>query len=71
MVGADITEVRDNKPHHGRDGTFIHVSNGQLMTVYGDDNPDSSNNQPALVGIEIEGTPRRVSARSIWIKKLN
>ena len=38
-----------------RGGTFIRVINGQLMAVYVDDNPDSSNNKPGLVGIEIEG----------------
>jgi len=54
-----------------RGGTFIHVINGQLMAVYVDDNPDSSNNKPGLVGIEIEGTPTKVSVRNIWIKKLN
>jgi len=54
-----------------RGGTFIHVINGQLMAVFVDDNPDSSNNKPGLVGIEIEGTPTKVSVRNIWIKKLN
>jgi hypothetical protein len=54
-----------------RGGTFIHVINGQLMAVYVDDDPDSSNNKPGLVGIEIEGTPTKVSVRNIWIKKLN
>jgi hypothetical protein len=41
------------------------------MAVYVDDNPDSSNNKSGLVGIEIEGTPTKVSVRNIWIKKLN
>ncbi len=54
-----------------RGGTFIHVINGQLMAVYVDDDPDSSNNKPGLVGIEIEGMPTKVSVRNIWIKKLN
>jgi len=44
---------------------------GALLSVYVDDNPDSSNNKPGLVGIEIEGTPTKVSVRNIWIKKLN
>jgi hypothetical protein len=54
-----------------RGGTFIHVINGQLMAVYVDDNPESSNNKPGLIGIEIEGTPTKVSVRNIWVKKLN
>lgn len=57
-----------------RGGTFIHVINGQLMAVYVDDDPASSNNQSGLVGVEIEGYPHdqpmRVSVRNIWVKKL-
>jgi hypothetical protein len=57
-----------------RGGTFIHVINGQLMAVYVDDDPKSSNNQSGLIGIEIEGYPHdqsmKVSVRNIWIKKL-
>ena len=40
------------------------------MAVYVDDDPASSNNQPGLVGIEIEGAPSKVSVRNVWIKKL-
>ena len=54
-----------------RGGTFIHVINGQLMAVYIDDDPSSSNNQPGIIGIEIEGTPCKVSVRNIWLKKLS
>lgn len=50
--------------------TFIHVINGQLMAVYVDDDTDSANNKLGMVGIEIEGTPTKVSVRNIWIKKL-
>jgi len=53
-----------------RGGTFIHVVNGQLMAVYVDDDAESSNNKPGMVGIEIEGTPTKISVRNIWIKKL-
>jgi Domain of Unknown Function (DUF1080) len=53
-----------------RGGTFIHVLNGQLMAVYVDDDPASSNNQTGKIGIEIEGTPCKVLVRNIWIKKL-
>lgn len=53
-----------------RGGTFIHIMNGQLMAVYVDDDPTSSNNQSGLIGIELEQVPSRVSVRNIWIKKL-
>lgn len=53
-----------------RGGTFIHVINGQLMAVYVDDDPTSSNNQTGMIGIEIEGVPSKVSVRNVWIKKL-
>ncbi len=53
-----------------RGGTFIHILNGQLMAVYVDDDPASSNNQSGHIGIEIESSPSRVSVRNVWIKKL-
>ena len=53
-----------------RGGTFIHILNGQLMAVMVDDDPESSNNQSGLFGIEIEATTK-VSVRNIWLKKLN
>jgi hypothetical protein len=53
-----------------RGGTFIHIVNGQLMAVMVDDDPDSSNNQPGIFGIEIEATTK-VFVRNIWLKKLN
>jgi Domain of Unknown Function (DUF1080) len=53
-----------------RGGTFIQIVNGQLMAVMVDDDPDSSNNQSGLFGIEIEATTK-VSVRNIWLKKLN
>ena len=51
-----------------RGGTFIQIVNGQLMAVMVDDDPNSSNNQPGLFGIEIEATTK-VSVRNIWVKK--
>ena len=53
-----------------RGGTFIHILNGQLMAVYVDDDPASSNNQSGLIGIEIESSPSKVSVRNVWDKKL-
>jgi hypothetical protein len=54
-----------------RGGTMIHILNGQVMSVLIDDDPASSNNQPGKIGIELEGTPAKVSVRNIWIKKIN
>jgi hypothetical protein len=44
-----------------RGGTFIHIVNGQLMAVMVDDDPESSNNQAGLFGIEIEATTKEAS----------
>ena len=52
-----------------RGGTFLHIVNGQLMSAMVDDDPDSSNNQSGLFGIEIEATTK-VFVRDIWVKKL-
>lgn len=54
-----------------RGGTFIHVINGQLMTVLVDDDPQSSNNVPGMIGIEIEGAPSKVSVRNLWLKRFS
>jgi hypothetical protein len=53
-----------------RGGTFLHIVNGQLMAAMVDDDPQSSNNQAGLFGIEIESTTR-VSVRSFWVKKVH
>ncbi len=53
-----------------RGGTFLHIVNGQLMAVMVDDDPESSNNQSGIFGIEIEATTK-VSVRNIWLKKIN
>ncbi len=53
-----------------RGGTLIHILNGQLMAVMVDDDPESSNNQSGLFGVEIEATTK-VSVRNIWVRKLN
>lgn len=54
-----------------RGGTFVHILNGQLMTVLVDDDAKDSNNQSGYVGIKIEGFPSKVSVRNVWIRKLN
>ena len=53
-----------------RGGTFLHIINGQLMSVMIDDDPTSSNNWSGQIGIEIEATTK-VSVRNLWLKKLN
>jgi hypothetical protein len=53
-----------------RGGVFLHIINGQLMAVLIDDDPASTNQLPGLFGIEIENVTK-VSARNIWVRKLN
>lgn len=53
-----------------RGGTIIQIVNGQLMSVLVDDNPNDSNNESGMIGIEIESAPCKVAVRSIWIRKL-
>lgn len=54
-----------------RGGVMMHIINGQLMAVFIDDNPDSANNQPGLIGFEIESQPCKVSVRNIWMRKFD
>jgi hypothetical protein len=54
-----------------RGGTFIHLLNGQLMAVLVDDDASDVNNQPGIIGIEIESAPCKVSVRNVWVKKFN
>ncbi len=53
-----------------RGGTMLHIVNGQLMVVEVDDDPASTNNVSGLIGIELESTPCQVSARNIWLRKI-
>ncbi|WP_263379714.1 3-keto-disaccharide hydrolase [Granulicella paludicola] len=53
-----------------RGGVFLHILNGQLMAVYLDDDPTSSNNGTGLIGIELEGQPSKVSVREVWLRRL-
>jgi hypothetical protein len=54
-----------------RGGVIMHILNGQLMAVLVDDDPASSNNVSGLFGLQIEGTPCKVSFRNLWLKKIN
>lgn len=54
-----------------RNGTFLHILNGQLMAVLVDDNPNDSNNHSGYIGLEIEGAPCEVQVRSIWIRQVS
>jgi len=54
-----------------RNGVMMHILNGHLMAVLIDDDPKSSNNAVGKIGIELEGTPAKVSVRNIWIKPLD
>ncbi len=54
-----------------RGGVMMHIMNGQLMAVFVDDNKDSANNQPGLIGFEIESQPCKISVRDIWLRKFD
>jgi hypothetical protein len=54
-----------------RGGVMMHIMNGQLMAVFIDDNKDSANNQPGLIGFEIESQPCKISVRNIWLRKFD
>jgi hypothetical protein len=54
-----------------RGGVIMHILNGQLMAVLVDDDAKSSNNVSGLIGLQIEGTPCRVSFRNLWLKKID
>jgi hypothetical protein len=41
------------------------------MAVLIDDGPNSTNNVSGLVGLQIEGTPCKVSFRNIWLRKID
>jgi len=54
-----------------RGGVMMHIMNGQLMAVFIDDNKDSVNNQPGLIGFEIESQPCKISVRDIWLRRFD
>ena len=54
-----------------RGPVMMHIINGQLMAVFIDDDLKSSNNISGLIGVELEGTPTKISVRNIWLRKIN
>jgi hypothetical protein len=54
-----------------RGGVMMHIMNGQLMAVFIDDNKNSANNQPGLIGFEIESQPCKISVRDIWLRSFD
>ena len=54
-----------------RGPVMMHMMNGQLMSVFIDDNSDSVNNQPGLIGFEIESQPCKISVRNIWLRRFD
>lgn len=54
-----------------RGGVMMHIMNGQLMSIFLDDNKDSVNNQPGLIGFEIESQPCKISVRDIWLRRFD
>jgi hypothetical protein len=53
-----------------REGVILHLLNGQLMAVLIDDEGSSVNNSPGLIGLQLLGSPCKVSFREIWLRKL-
>lgn len=69
-LGADVKTGQWNQYEIiARGGVIIQILNGRLMSVLVDDDPNSSNNVSGLFGLQIEGTPCKVSFRDIWLKK--
>jgi len=54
-----------------RGGVMMHIMNGQLMAIFIDDNQDSINNQPGVIGFEIESEPCKISVRNIWLRRFD
>jgi hypothetical protein len=54
-----------------RGGVILHILNGRLMAVLVDDDPSSTNNVAGLFGLQIEGTPCKVSFRNLWLRKID
>ncbi len=54
-----------------RGGVILHILNGRLMAVLVDDDPNSTNNASGQFGLQIEGTPCKVSFRNLWLKKID
>jgi hypothetical protein len=54
-----------------RSQVMMHIMNGQLMAIFIDDNKDSVNNQPGLIGFEIESQPCKISVRNIWLRRFD
>jgi hypothetical protein len=54
-----------------RGGVMIHIMNRQLMAVFIDDNQDSGNNQPGLIGFEIESQPCEISVCDNWLRRFD
>jgi hypothetical protein len=54
-----------------RGSVILHILNGQLMAVLVDDDPGSTTNVSGLFGLQIEGTPCKVSFRDLWLRKID
>ncbi|HEX8712652.1 MAG TPA: family 16 glycoside hydrolase [Terracidiphilus sp.] len=65
-------KINDWNQHEiiARGGMMMHIVNGHLMAELIDHDPNSSNNRAGKIGIELEGTPAKVSVRDIWIREL-
>lgn len=50
---------------------MLHIVNSRLIAVLIDDDPNSTNNVYGLFELQIEGMPRRVSLRDLWLRKID
>jgi hypothetical protein len=48
-----------------RGGVILHIMNGLLMAALVDDDANPTNNVPGLFGLQVEGTPCKVSFRDL------
>ena len=65
--GKQVERLRDHRARWCDDAHY----DGQLMAIFIDDNKDSANNQPGLIGFEIESEPCKISVRDIWLRKFD
>ena len=72
QAGSLCQRWRVEPVHDHRAGRSVsHILNGQLMAVLVDDDAASTNNVSGLIGLQIEGTPCKVSFRNIWLRKID
>jgi hypothetical protein len=54
-----------------RRSRFKRAAAWSVLPVLVDDDPNSTNDVPGLFGLQIEGTPSKVSFRNLWLRKID